>query len=128
MQHVIPKNLCLRNAEEVVRRSQQQRRRIVNNRDESRGVNLLTQHPPPFRLHVILAQRIRCVVLARRDIDRVDNDESQSRPLDQFSRDIVDDQGKVLNFVIARIDKHERAAHVPGCRRCGVEQLAEVVL
>ena len=75
MQNVIPQDLCLRDAEEVVHRLKQNWRLIGVEREHSRGVHSPPQHQPLARRHVVRAQRIEAVVASRRYIDRINHKE-----------------------------------------------------
>ena len=77
--HVVPEDLSLRNAEEVVCRSQKRRRRIVKKPKQARLMHLRSQHPEVAGLEVVGLERVDGVVVARRYVHRIDHDKPELR-------------------------------------------------
>ena len=133
MQDVVPEDLGLRDAEEVVRGLEEHGRLVRVQRQQTRGVNRAPEDEPLARRHVVGAERVDAVVLARGDVHGVDHDESQIAILADLGRLGVEEERKLQVHVLAfrglraRVDEDERAAHEADFGNGLIEQLLQSV-
>ena len=84
------------------------------------------EHPPPPRLHVVALERVVGVVVARRNVHGVHDDEAQRYSLLKFGGQVCDSKRQVQIFRTG-VDEHESTAHVARHRCRFVEDLTKLV-